>query len=289
MSAIYLRQIASLIEGGLENCNGLKDMQAGFRDLKEAKALTEMLLREAMAAEPVLHEGAKARRHEGESETLGHALCRVARLRYSGRIPTTADCEEAESLALDARRRAETAGETAAALRARWRIRLEPLHVSHEVSEAKLDAASWRLVAETRENEIFKLIDERAKLRSVIDAIRLGVATKLGGCELIGVERGRQIAQEGWSPEHDDQHRAGELGLAAIVYADIGGRLGNGGELQDISVEDYAGASSGPWWPWEKEWFKPSEDPIRNLVKAGALIAAEIDRLRRIKSGEVAK
>ena len=32
-------------------------------------------------------------------------------------------------------------------------------------------------------------------------------------------------------------------------------------------------------WPWGQAWWKPSTDPIRNLVKAGALIAAEIDRL----------
>jgi hypothetical protein len=36
-------------------------------------------------------------------------------------------------------------------------------------------------------------------------------------------------------------------------------------------------------WPkeWNVDWWKPSDDPIRNLVKAGALIAAEIDRLQR--------
>ena len=31
-------------------------------------------------------------------------------------------------------------------------------------------------------------------------------------------------------------------------------------------------------WPWPPEFWKPSDDPVRNLVKAGALIAAEIDR-----------
>ena len=36
-------------------------------------------------------------------------------------------------------------------------------------------------------------------------------------------------------------------------------------------------------WPWDLEWFKPSPyDRIRELVKAGALIAAEIDRLQNI-------
>lgn len=34
-------------------------------------------------------------------------------------------------------------------------------------------------------------------------------------------------------------------------------------------------------WPWATDWWKPSDDPITNLVRAGALIAAEIDRLLR--------
>lgn len=32
----------------------------------------------------------------------------------------------------------------------------------------------------------------------------------------------------------------------------------------------------------EEKWWKPSDDPIRNLVKVSALIAAEIDRLKRL-------
>ena len=34
-------------------------------------------------------------------------------------------------------------------------------------------------------------------------------------------------------------------------------------------------------WPFDAIWLKLTDDPIRNLVKAGALIAAEIDRLQR--------
>ncbi|MCM0757438.1 hypothetical protein M7775_02505, partial [Sporomusa sphaeroides DSM 2875] len=39
------------------------------------------------------------------------------------------------------------------------------------------------------------------------------------GIELIAAERQRQISQEGWTPEHDDQHANGELALAAACYA----------------------------------------------------------------------
>lgn len=84
------------------------------------------------------------------------------------------------------------------------------------------------------------------------------------GIELIAQERRRQEAVEGWTPAHDDTHVRGEMARAACVYA-----------LQHTTVTGRAIR-----WPWAQYWFKP-KDPIRNLVKAGALIAAEIDRLQR--------
>lgn len=89
------------------------------------------------------------------------------------------------------------------------------------------------------------------------------------GTSLITAERFRQINEEGWTAEHDAEHSAGELGYAAIAY------------LVNHYAPSYTGSPPG-WWPWEREWWKPSDDPVRNLVKAGALIAAEIDRLQRI-------
>lgn len=35
-------------------------------------------------------------------------------------------------------------------------------------------------------------------------------------------------------------------------------------------------------WPWDRVWWKPSSDPIRNLVKSAALLVAEIERLQRV-------
>ena len=37
-------------------------------------------------------------------------------------------------------------------------------------------------------------------------------------------------------------------------------------------------------WPWDKESFKPTTS-LRDLVKAGALIAAAIDRLQNETEG----
>jgi hypothetical protein len=93
-----------------------------------------------------------------------------------------------------------------------------------------------------------------------------------GGAELIADERRRQVNVEGWTPEHDDEHHGHEIAAAAVCYveASYGG----------VEVES-------PWdWPWHPDWWKPSDDPIRNLVKAGALIAAEIDRIQRTQQGE---
>lgn len=94
----------------------------------------------------------------------------------------------------------------------------------------------------------------------------------MSGIELIARERERQMLVEGWTPEHDDQHTQCELSQAAIGYAAYVGYVATEGEEPDGPPCD---------WPWEDSAWKPSSDPIRNLVKAGALIAAEIDRLIR--------
>lgn len=92
---------------------------------------------------------------------------------------------------------------------------------------------------------------------------------------LIVRERKRQVEEEGWSAAHDDRHRGGELAWAAIAYA-----------APAPVTRDGPGVSYDPW-PWSEEWDKrPGTDAnrgerIRALVKAGALIAAEIDRLDR--------
>lgn len=99
---------------------------------------------------------------------------------------------------------------------------------------------------------------------------------KSPGVERIAAERRRQVDAEGWTNEHDDEHNDAELASAASCY------------LQEASSAIWMGRGDCPVpgsapeeWPWDPAWWKPSEDPIRNLEKAGALIAAEIDRLLR--------
>ena len=92
--------------------------------------------------------------------------------------------------------------------------------------------------------------------------------------ELIAEERQRQIDIEGWTPDHDATHTNGELARAAACYCMT--------ELVEKNYKpQFTFAAIMTVWPFSKEWFKPTPDNrIRELVKAGALIAAEIDRIK---------
>lgn len=85
----------------------------------------------------------------------------------------------------------------------------------------------------------------------------------------IAAERRRQIAEEGRTAKHDDQHDRDELAFAAIAYA-APELLRSFFEGNDVRI-----------WPWGDYLLKVG-DRRRDLVKAGALIAAEIDRLDRL-------
>ena len=79
------------------------------------------------------------------------------------------------------------------------------------------------------------------------------------GADRIAAERIRQFTTERYNRFHDAT-RAGELAAAGAAYA-----------TDDRSL-----------WPWSEDAWKPTPaDPARQLVKAGALIAAAIDSLLR--------
>ena len=89
------------------------------------------------------------------------------------------------------------------------------------------------------------------------------------GVERIAKERQRQIEEKGWTAEHDDVYEAEELLLAAKCY------------LSDNNL------IRSKLWPFIGVCQDHSKDThIRDLEKAGALIAAEIDRLERLKNKE---
>lgn len=87
-------------------------------------------------------------------------------------------------------------------------------------------------------------------------------------------ERQRQVAEEGHSFEHDDEsNQEAQLALAAAAYA----------------LPSSKESKAPEFWPWHKNWFKP-KDHRRNLIRAGALILAEIERLDRMQAaGDRAK
>lgn len=97
------------------------------------------------------------------------------------------------------------------------------------------------------------------------------------GAELIAQERQRQIEVEGWTPEHDDEHKDGALLSAAICYAIAAGVRGGTGVVLTMPPMTWV-------WPFDREWWKPGGSLIRMLVKTGALLAAEIDRLQRAEA-----
>ncbi len=100
----------------------------------------------------------------------------------------------------------------------------------------------------------------------------------MNGIQKIAAERTRQIEDEKWTPEHDDAHRDGELAEAAAVYAKYAT------PAKFPTAKRLAAAGSAPSeWPWEPKWFKPTS-PSDMIVKAGALNAAELDRLERCRA-----
>lgn len=96
------------------------------------------------------------------------------------------------------------------------------------------------------------------------------------GVQMIADERARQLRPvseggEGWDAKHDRGH-AYDLAKAGASYA-----------LPKDVREDTRIPFNSPtplFWPWDDKWWKPTPgDRIRELVKAGALIAAAIDSM----------
>ena len=103
------------------------------------------------------------------------------------------------------------------------------------------------------------------------------------GIELIAEERKRQIEVEGYSAQHDSQHNASDFVYAAIAYTEAAKvgvncqEIGNTNETEIMLRK----VEMGKIYPFGCD-FKPSTN-VRDLVKAGALIAAAIDRLQAQK------
>jgi hypothetical protein len=98
--------------------------------------------------------------------------------------------------------------------------------------------------------------------------------------EDVATERKRQINTEGWTPEHDDAHKDGTLVSAAVAYA---AHASVGIQVAAHKPETYQSVQPPGYWPWDRAWWKP-KNPRRDLVRAAALIIAEIERLDRAEA-----
>lgn len=103
----------------------------------------------------------------------------------------------------------------------------------------------------------------------------------------VAAERERQKSVEGWTLEHDDEHGMGQMAKAAAAYAYFGS-LDDSQRTKGGDADSYThflitrlfpvwGTSYGGWG-WH--WWKP-KDQRRDLIRAAALIVAEIERLDR--------
>jgi len=138
------------------------------------------------------------------------------------------------------------------------------------MTQAKVFASAWSLVGSRFDQggELENAEEQKRELRAMLAAAPKPPVMTRAATDVLA-ERQRQVEAEGWTIEHDDQHRNGELATAAACYAEPKG------------LYNFA-------WPWDREWWKP-KDRRRDLVRAGALILAEIERLDRAGRAALAK
>lgn len=97
------------------------------------------------------------------------------------------------------------------------------------------------------------------------------------GVEIIAKERKRQIEELGFDYTNDSLYADQQLARAGAWYAMTKLNRGEFKKTNEITEEEL-GIKSQEIWPWDRKYWKPTpEDRIKELAKAGALIAAQID------------
>lgn len=109
-------------------------------------------------------------------------------------------------------------------------------------------------------------------LSEIIAALE-GLGISGGVMAEIHAER-RQVEQKGWTPEHDDEHACDEIAALACFYA-----MPPAARDWDASSTGYGQTLGAAILP--EDWVAEVGDRRRELVKSGALIVAEIQRLDR--------
>ena len=138
-----------------------------------------------------------------------------------------------------------------------------------EAHDAHQDAIRVAVERDSYKRNMEAVAELAARYGAERDAARAALQGAIGD---VVAERRRQIEAKGLTPEHDDQHADGTLALAAACYA-----------LPVSERRSIHGSGVSVWrvlWPWDREWWKP-KDRRRDLIRAAALIVAEIERLDR--------
>ena len=156
---------------------------------------------------------------------------------------------------------------------------------SIQISELKDEIIARDSIIIEQEKKILELTGDLSERDRLICSLEIEledsranvVPSKKTGAYLIAEERERQIEALGYTPESDQHYGTGQLARAASCYA-MPEAFRN---LQSHKRNEKSGQYVPMEWPFSTEYWKPSPDNrIRELQKAGALIAAEIDRLQ---------
>lgn len=108
------------------------------------------------------------------------------------------------------------------------------------------------------------------------------------GAQLIVAERRRQRCVEGWTAEHDDQHKDRSMAMVCALYAAPVPLFElTGGRTSYSFVDPWPDSWSGEWDKRRRDSRgrpkdKSLDEQVSDLTKAGALAAAEIDRILRL-------
>lgn len=125
-------------------------------------------------------------------------------------------------------------------------------------------------ICEAEEN-VKRALEETPATDAFLAEVRAhGVKSLSNAVQSVIAERQRHQSVERWTPEHDDQYSKSQLLWAASCYV-----MNAIHPFNRIPFD----------WPWDSRWWKPTS-PRRDLVKAGALILAEIERIDRHEAAQ---
>lgn len=171
-----------------------------------------------------------------------------------------------------------------------WVARITIEHIDSGLCMAPTPLAALDAAADALRRKLLKLTD-RLPGYPVLDNVERS-AGATGGM-LISLERLRQIDKEGYTAAHDDMHIGGELVLAALCYASplrlyVKTETAGSVQFEDVWPKwskrpAQADASGSEHWTRQPLYDSCDWGVMRRLEKAGALIAAELDRLRRLR------